>query len=112
MAYSKSDVPFIHLPKPSTKIFASSTVGSEKENMIYVNSSFIIKKKNYFSSVKAKRKRASASQIKILQNIFESTAFPSTVLRENLAYELGMTPRAVQIWFQNRRQAVKKVHRY
>jgi hypothetical protein len=60
------------------------------------------------SSVKAKRKRASPTQIMILEHVFGHTAFPSTGLREELGEKLGMEPRAVQIWFQNKRQSTKR----
>ncbi|CAO3631580.1 unnamed protein product [Cunninghamella echinulata] len=58
--------------------------------------------------MKAKRKRASPTQIMILEHVYEHTAFPSTALREELGEKLGMEPRAVQIWFQNKRQATKR----
>ncbi|WWD04340.1 hypothetical protein V865_002409 [Kwoniella europaea PYCC6329] len=56
---------------------------------------------------KAPRKRADDSQLAILNEVFEKTAYPSTEERDNLARKLGMTSRSVQIWFQNRRRAVK-----
>ncbi|PIA16204.1 Homeodomain-like protein, partial [Coemansia reversa NRRL 1564] len=55
--------------------------------------------------IKGKRKRASPHQLKVLNDIYLKTAFPSTETRNRLARELGMTPRTVQIWFQNKRQA-------
>ncbi|KAI9099533.1 hypothetical protein DFS34DRAFT_76022 [Phlyctochytrium arcticum] len=54
--------------------------------------------------VKTRRKRASPDQLAALNKVFTQTFFPSTELRYRLARDLGMTPRAVQIWFQNRRQ--------
>lgn len=54
---------------------------------------------------KAKRKRASPHQLALLNQIFEYTFFPSTELRNAIGKELGMAPRTVQIWFQNRRQS-------
>lgn len=56
---------------------------------------------------KAKRKRASPHQVALLNQIYEYTTFPSTELRKVIGKELGMAPRTVQIWFQNRRQAWK-----
>ena len=56
---------------------------------------------------KAPRKRADDTQLAILNDVFERTAYPSTEEREELARRLGMTSRSVQIWFQNRRRAVK-----
>ncbi|KAK9380280.1 Homeodomain-like protein [Kockiozyma suomiensis] len=55
--------------------------------------------------VKPKRKRATPFQATRLEEILQQTHFPSTEQRLELARELGMTPRTVQIWFQNRRQA-------
>ncbi|ORX93234.1 hypothetical protein K493DRAFT_156946, partial [Basidiobolus meristosporus CBS 931.73] len=56
---------------------------------------------------KAKRKRASPEQLRILNLVFQHTFFPSTELRSQLARHLRMSPRAVQIWFQNKRQSWK-----
>lgn len=57
--------------------------------------------------VKAKRKRASPSQLTVLNRVFQSTFFPSTELRIELGKQLSMSPRTVQIWFQNKRQSTK-----
>ncbi|CAG8535712.1 1589_t:CDS:2 [Ambispora leptoticha] len=60
---------------------------------------------NGTSMVKAKRKRANANQLKVLNEVFQHTFFPSTELRIQLGKQLGMSPRTVQIWFQNKRQS-------
>ncbi|KAI9264159.1 Homeodomain-like protein, partial [Phascolomyces articulosus] len=57
--------------------------------------------------LKAKRKRASPAQLSVLNHIFSQTYFPSTELRIELGKQLGMSPRAVQIWFQNKRQSLR-----
>ncbi|KAG0779750.1 hypothetical protein G6F29_012556 [Rhizopus arrhizus] len=57
--------------------------------------------------IKAKRKRASPSQLYILNQVFQQTCFPSTELRIELGKRLGMSPRTVQIWFQNKRQSTR-----
>ncbi|KAJ3043913.1 hypothetical protein HDV00_003953 [Rhizophlyctis rosea] len=62
------------------------------------------------TSSKLKRKRATASQLAALVGVFEKNFFPSTLERERLARELNMTPRAVQIWFQNRRQSWRNTY--
>ena len=59
------------------------------------------------AAIKAKRKRASARQVEILRQAFAQNPFPSSETRRRLAEELGMTPRSVQIWFQNQRQLAK-----
>lgn len=61
--------------------------------------------------VKKKRKRADAAQLKVLNATYQRTAFPSTEERQSLANELGMPPRSVQIWFQNRRQSDRQTSR-
>ncbi|KAJ1657620.1 hypothetical protein IWQ61_003014 [Dispira simplex] len=57
--------------------------------------------------LKAKRKRATTEQVQALNRVFETTSFPSTEMRKELAKQLNMTPRTVQIWFQNKRQALR-----
>ena len=43
----------------------------------------------------------------ISRNSFEEEPLPNFDQRQALAKMLGMTPRSVQIWFQNRRQRLK-----
>ncbi|RKO90758.1 hypothetical protein BDK51DRAFT_18117, partial [Blyttiomyces helicus] len=54
--------------------------------------------------MKAKRKRPSVEQVKVLSLVFDRTFFPQTDLRQALARELDMCPRSIQVWFQNKRQ--------
>jgi hypothetical protein len=56
---------------------------------------------------KPKRKRASTFQVTVLAEIFKTNQFPSTELRNILAKKLSMSPRTIQIWFQNKRQTWK-----
>ncbi|KAI9197360.1 homeobox domain-containing protein, partial [Polychytrium aggregatum] len=53
---------------------------------------------------KTKRKRPSPEHVQILNMVFERNFFPTTDVRQELARQLGMCPRAVQVWFQNKRQ--------
>ncbi|KAI9139033.1 Homeodomain-like protein, partial [Paraphysoderma sedebokerense] len=55
---------------------------------------------------KPKRKRANDWQLQVLNKVFDQVAFPTANVRKELAQLLGMTPRSVQIWFQNRRYVV------
>lgn len=48
---------------------------------------------------KKKRKRADADQLRVLNEVYARTAFPSTEERQELAIKLNMTPRSVQIWY-------------
>jgi hypothetical protein len=61
--------------------------------------------------VKAKRRRANGEQLEVLNRVFDRTFFPSTQVRAELGRQLGMSPRTVQIWFQNRRQAMRTKER-
>ncbi|KAI9478221.1 MAG: homeobox domain-containing protein [Benjaminiella poitrasii] len=60
------------------------------------------------SLAKAKRKRILPHQYQRLMETFESTDTPSSEIREQLAEELDMTKREVQVWFQNRRAKVSR----
>ncbi|KIY44430.1 homeobox-domain-containing protein [Fistulina hepatica ATCC 64428] len=60
--------------------------------------------------VKKKRRRADPRQLKVLNDTYARTHFPTTAEREALAKQLDMTPRSVQIWFQNRRQAARSTN--
>ncbi len=51
---------------------------------------------------KQKRKRTSPEQLQVLEAAFNSQPHPSLSARCELAARLSMTPRSVQIWFQNR----------
>ncbi|KIP10875.1 hypothetical protein PHLGIDRAFT_184498 [Phlebiopsis gigantea 11061_1 CR5-6] len=62
-------------------------------------------------TIKKKRKRADAEQLKVLNETYNRTAFPSTEERIDLAKKLGMSARSVQIWFQNKRQAMRQSSR-
>lgn len=61
--------------------------------------------------VKPKRKRATPEQTNRLNEVFAETFFPTSNQRMDLAMELGMSPRTVQIWFQNKRQGWRSEHR-
>lgn len=47
---------------------------------------------------KPKRRRADAHQLRVLNEVYARTAFPSTEERIDLGRRLGMSPRQVQIW--------------
>ncbi|EIN11834.1 homeobox-domain-containing protein [Punctularia strigosozonata HHB-11173 SS5] len=58
--------------------------------------------------IKKKRKRADANQLKVLNETYARTPFPSTEERQDLARRLDMSARSVQIWFQNKRQSMRQ----
>ncbi|GAV54080.1 hypothetical protein ZYGR_0AK05820 [Zygosaccharomyces rouxii] len=55
-----------------------------------------------------KRRRTSTQELNILQAEFELCSAPDKKKRQELAERCNMSEKAVQIWFQNRRQAIKK----
>lgn len=56
---------------------------------------------------KRKRTVLTARQQKVLTKSFGDCPFPDAEQRYTLGKLLNMTPRTVQIWFQNQRQKVK-----
>ncbi|KAM0673538.1 hypothetical protein GVAV_002913 [Gurleya vavrai] len=55
------------------------------------------------------RRRTSKMQLKVLEKTFETNVRPDAAMRKILGEQLGMTPRSVQVWFQNRRAKIKKI---
>lgn len=58
-------------------------------------------------SVKS-RKRVTPHQLKHLERVFAAETHPSRGSREELARDLGMELKSVTIWFQNKRQSIKR----
>ncbi|EPB90801.1 hypothetical protein HMPREF1544_02379 [Mucor circinelloides 1006PhL] len=67
--------------------------------------------KPYPTSTSATRRRThlKPSQVAVLQETFVTNTLPDAALRSQLAHELGVTERTVQIWFQNRRAKARKL---
>ncbi|KAH8554045.1 hypothetical protein BGW37DRAFT_517792 [Umbelopsis sp. PMI_123] len=53
------------------------------------------------------RRRTSRAQFKVLERTFIENSKPTAAVRRILAQKLNMTPRGVQVWFQNRRAKAK-----
>ncbi|EMD37823.1 hypothetical protein CERSUDRAFT_94820 [Gelatoporia subvermispora B] len=54
------------------------------------------------------RRRTTRAQLKVLEDVYTRDTKPNASLRKKLAQELDMTPRGVQVWFQNRRAKTKQ----
>lgn len=53
------------------------------------------------------RRRTTKAQFKVLEGTFREITKPNAALRKSLSIQLDMPPRAIQIWFQNRRAKAK-----
>jgi len=56
-----------------------------------------------------KRQRTSPEQLEILEQVYLQERLPGLDLRKELAQKLKMTPRRVQVWFQNKRAKEKRM---
>lgn len=93
----------------SESSFYVSTKSPEK-NMVFseatVNDSQF--KTSFYNPFEIKRrKRTSRAQFKVLEKTFMENPKPNASMRRWLAQQLDMTPRGVQVWFQNRRAKEK-----
>jgi len=57
---------------------------------------------------KNKRERVTQEQKMVLETVFITQKLPSYQLRDQLSQTLGMSPKRVQVWFQNKRAKLKK----
>ncbi|KAG0278523.1 hypothetical protein BGZ95_003792 [Linnemannia exigua] len=55
-----------------------------------------------------RRRRTNREELEILEDAFSKNLLPDAATRQELGERLGMSVRAVQIWFQNRRQTLRK----
>lgn len=58
-----------------------------------------------------KRTRVTPSQLSVLEETFAISATPDSKMRKQLAQQLQMPERSIQIWFQNRRAKVKMLQK-
>ncbi|KAJ9057496.1 hypothetical protein DSO57_1010062 [Entomophthora muscae] len=49
------------------------------------------------------RSKLTQREFNILESLFQQDSNPRLVIRRNLARQMGMRQRTIQIWFQNRR---------
>lgn len=56
-----------------------------------------------------RRRKTTKEELKVLLQIFQTESTPNRQMREEIAARVNMTEKEVQVWFQNKRQAMKKV---
>jgi hypothetical protein len=64
-----------------------------------------------FEERKKKRNRATPEQVAVLESFFYATPCPNSKQREELAAQINMPERSVQIWFQNRRAKMRNMQK-
>lgn len=83
------------------------TAMDPNNSQLYVQSNK--EQSNSSTGTTRKRTRATPEQLTILEKTFAINPSPNSRIREQLARELAMSERSIQIWFQNRRAKVKNV---
>ncbi|KAI8845721.1 hypothetical protein BJ741DRAFT_585632 [Chytriomyces cf. hyalinus JEL632] len=59
------------------------------------------------TAIKPGKFRPTESQLAMLASLFEKNPFPSATLRTSLADAMGVQPKQIRFWFQNRRATYK-----
>eukprot|EP00834_Sanchytrium_tribonematis_P000814 NODE_16_length_49026_cov_1.035992.p9 type:complete len:375 gc:universal NODE_16_length_49026_cov_1.035992:35930-34806(-) len=67
--------------------------------------------RSFEESRKKKRNRATPEQVAVLESFFYTTPCPNSKQREELATQIHMPERSVQIWFQNRRAKLRNMQK-
>ncbi|KAG1737672.1 hypothetical protein EDB19DRAFT_1829451 [Suillus lakei] len=90
-----------HGPSPYARGPITNSALTQEPAPMMVNEEPVIKKK---------RKRADAAQLKVLNETYARTAFPSTEERADLAKKLDMSARSVQIWLVPKQTTVNETN--
>ncbi|KAJ9048700.1 Short stature homeobox protein 2 [Entomophthora muscae] len=92
----------------SAGINCHNTSLSRHSSFINTNSSNLFTAGYKISNLqKDLRQRMSPYQTLFLDEVFRITQFPDGPARHRLAKKLNLTPRKIQVWFQNRRQKLR-----
>lgn len=104
-----------HYPQPHQQTCPSSAHNGKSGVVKFVNSTPDIVESQLARAAgaanKKKRCRTTDDQLRILQKAFLAKPMPDAHDRLLLAKRLGMSARAIQVWFQNRRAKEKHEHK-
>ena len=109
--YTKQS-PLINIqPDPINRESLSPIINFKSESIIELKSDSreIISKK--VPKLTRKRVQITNHHLKELNSVFEKNEFPNKATRILLAKKLDLSPRSIQIWFQNKRQIKKNQNR-
>jgi len=87
----------------STTLHFSPPVNEDYDEMTVTQTN------GHLKSDPKKRIRTTPEQLRVLEKTYERETNPSQSLREDIARKLGMTPRRVQVWFQNKRAKERRI---
>ncbi|KAL0092083.1 Homeodomain-like DNA binding domain-containing transcription factor [Phycomyces blakesleeanus] len=76
-----------------------------------MNQSSPLRESSSEDAITKKRTRVTPGQLTVLEETFIATATPDNKMRKQLAHQLQMPERSIQIWFQNRRAKVKMLQK-
>lgn len=89
---------------------AAAAVAANSSNILSGNAASNVSSTHTTSGKRANRTRFTDYQIKVLQEFFESNAYPKDDDLEYLSKLLNLSPRVIVVWFQNARQKARKVY--
>jgi hypothetical protein len=116
--YYRDQLPIISPIIPATRVKkelpnnrSQHNSDNEEESPSLWNANNFVSKsitKNQRKERNKRRLRTTPEQLKVLEEIYHYEKIPSLSLREELSAKLGMTPRRIQVWFQNKRAKEKR----
>ncbi|PVU92597.1 hypothetical protein BB561_003736 [Smittium simulii] len=80
-----------------------------KNRNSYINMLLAQKRPMYSFAYKQQRRRHNKREIQILEAAFTKNSLPDKDEKNRICQQTGLSPKSVRIWFQNKRQAIKRL---